>query len=132
MVFSSLSKYKNAGLLVMRVGLGIAMSLHGYPKIMGGVARWRQLGEAMHIVHIHFFPVFWGFMAAATEFIGGILLILGLAFRITCLLLCFEMAIALLGHLSGGFSEYSHALELLIVFAGLFIIGAGRYSVDKK
>ena len=118
----------------MRVGLGIAMTLHGYPKIIGGPHKWAELGAAAGAMGIHFLPVFFGFMASVSEFIGGILIILGLSFRFACLFICAVMAVAMTGEIKGGgsFNDYSHALELLIVFASLFIIGPGRYSVDKK
>ncbi len=134
MLFSGLSKYKNAGLLIMRTGLGLAMTLHGYPKIMGGQHKWALLGAATATIGIHFLPVVFGFLAAVSEFIGGILIILGLAFREACIFIGIVMLVAVIGEVKAGgsFNDYSHALELLIVFASLFIIGPGRYSVDKK
>lgn len=134
MLLSGLSKYKNAGLVIMRVGLGLAMTLHGYPKLIGGPHKWAGIGMAAGTMGIHFLPVFWGFMAAISEFFGGIMIILGLAFRWACIFIGMVLAVALAGHIKGGdgFSEYSHAAELLVVFAGLLIIGPGRYSVDKK
>lgn len=133
MIFSSLSKYKNAGLLIMRIGIGLAMTLHGYPKLSGGSHKWAELGMALGPLGIHFLPVFWGFMAAVSEFFGGILVILGLGFRWACIFIGIVLAVALTGEIKagGGFSDFSHAYELLVVFLSLFIIGPGRYSVDK-
>ena len=134
MLFSGLSKYKNAGLLIMRTGLGLEMTLHGYPKIMGGQHKWALVGAATATIGIHFLPVVFGFLAAVSEFIGGILIILGLAFREACIFIGIVMLVAVIGEVKAGgsFNDYSHALELLIVFGSLFIIGPGRYSVDKK
>lgn len=133
MIFSSLSKYKNAGLLLMRIGIGLAMTLHGYPKLSGGSHKWGELGMALGPLGIHFLPVFWGFMASISEFFGGILIILGLGFRWACIFIGIVLAVALTGEVrgGGGFSDFSHAYELLVVFLSLFIIGPGRYSVDK-
>jgi putative oxidoreductase len=86
-LFSQLGNYKNFGLLVMRAGLGVMMFIHGLPKLTGGPAKWESLGTAMGHLHIHFFPVFWGFMSAITETIGGIFCVLGLWFRLVCLLM---------------------------------------------
>ena len=36
-IFQTLGKYKDFGLLIMRVGLGVMMIVHGFPKMMGGV-----------------------------------------------------------------------------------------------
>jgi putative oxidoreductase len=123
----------NFGLLIVRLGLGAAFIAHGWPKISGGPHLWGQLGFAMGSLGIHFAPVFWGFMAAAAEFFGGIALLLGAFFRPACLLLVIDMAVALTMHLHAGapFSTvWSHALEDMIMFAGLFFIGPGAYSID--
>ena len=133
-ILSSLSKYKNTGLLIIRVGLGIMFMFHGYPKLLGGPEKWEAVGEAMKHVGITFLPSVWGFMAAATETFGGFLLILGLAFRPVTLLLFVTMIVACFMHLKGGdgLSVASHAIEAAIVFLGLTFIGPGKYSIDKK
>lgn len=35
-LLASLGKYRNTGLLIIRIGLGVMMMLHGYPKLLGG------------------------------------------------------------------------------------------------
>lgn len=133
-LFSNLGNYKNVGLLIIRVGLGIMFIYHGYPKLMGGPKEWTELGGSMKYVGIHFLPLVWGLLAAATELLGGFLLIIGLAFRPVCILLFINLIIAALMHLrtGGGLGEAAHAIEDAIVFAGLIFIGPGKYSVDKK
>ncbi|QEC76783.1 DoxX family protein [Mucilaginibacter ginsenosidivorax] len=133
-LFSNLGNYKNFGLLIIRVGLGIMFIYHGYPKLMGGAKEWTELGGSMKYVGIHFLPMVWGLLAAVTELLGGFLLIIGLAFRPVCILLFINLVIAALMHLrtGGGLGEAAHAIEDAIVFAGLIFIGPGKYSVDKK
>lgn len=134
-IFESLNKYRNTGLLLLRIGLGIMMMTHGLPKLTGGTAMWEGVGQSMGIIGIKFFPAFWGFMAAATEAVGGLFLLLGLFFRPVNMLLVFTMIIAALVHLSDpkqGLNEASHAIELAIVFFSLIFIGPGKYSIDKK
>ena len=134
-IFDTLGKYRNTGLLILRIGLGAMMMVHGLPKIMGGPAGWEGLGGSMKLVHIDFLPVFWGFMAAITEGIGGFLLILGLFFRPVNMLLVINMIVAALVHFNTpkeGINEASHAIELAIVFFALIFIGPGKYSIDKK
>lgn len=134
-IFDTLGKYRNTGLLIIRVGLGAMMMVHGFPKLTGGPTLWEGLGNSMKLIHIDFLPVFWGFMAAVAEGIGGLFLLLGLFFRPTNMLLFFTMAIAALVHLTNakeGIAEASHAIELGMVFLGLILIGPGKYSVDKK
>ncbi len=133
-ILASLGKYRNTGLLIIRVGLGIMFMYHGYPKLLGGPDKWAGVGNSMKYIGIDFLPVLWGFLAAATETFGGFLLLLGLAFRPVTLLLAFTMLIASIMHLKSGdgLGTASHAIEAAIVFLGLTFIGPGKYSVDKK
>ena len=89
----------------------------------------------MKILGITFAPVFWGFMAAFTEFFGSILLMLGALFRPAAALLAFNMFVAMLLHVNlpadhqmAGWWHASHALELVIVYVGLILTGPGRYA----
>ncbi len=132
-LFSALNKYSAFGLLVMRIGLGVMMIVHGLPKITGGPEKWEKIGGAISHLGIQVFPTGWGFAAAAAEAIGGVLIILGLAFRPACLFLLFTMIVAATMHLSKGDSllEASHSVELAFVFFGMLFVGPGKYSVDK-
>lgn len=133
-IFSALNKYSNFGLLVMRTGLGAMMIVHGLPKITGGPGKWEKIGGAMNYLGIHFFPAGWGFAAAAAEAIGGVLVVLGLAFRPACLLILITMIVAVTMHLSKGETllESSHPVELAFAFFGMLFVGPGKYSADKS
>lgn len=136
-LFGKLAKYKDFGLLIIRLGLGIMFIWHGYPKLVGGPKMWGQMGAATGYLGIHFLPVVWGLLAALTETVGGVLLILGLAFRPVCLLLVLNLCVAIAFHLHqtgemGGLGGASHAIEDAVMFAGLFFVGPGKYSVDKR
>ncbi|RZK44024.1 MAG: DoxX family protein [Pedobacter sp.] len=134
-IFDSLGKYRNTGLLILRVGLGIMMIVHGFPKLSGGEELWIKVGSNMKLIGLDFFPLGWGLMAALTETLGGLFLILGLFFRPVNLLLLFTMIIASLVHLldpEQGVKEAAEAIELGIVFFSLLFIGPGKYSLDKK
>ena len=134
MILSSLGKYKDFGLLVLRAGMGAMFILHGWPKIMGGPAKWQALGGAMAHLGVTFLPAVWGFLAALSECGGGICLILGFALRPAALLLACTMAVAATTHImrGDGIQEASHAIEAGVVFLSLIILGAGKYSVDGK
>lgn len=122
----------NVGLLVLRIGIGIIFIFHGFPKLMGGVETWTQLGSTMSLVGISFAPAFWGFMAAAAEAIGGLFIILGMLHRPVALLLVGTMVVAVLMHVTAGdpFGVYSNALKGLVVFIALTFTGPGKYSLD--
>jgi putative oxidoreductase len=133
MILSALGRFKDLGLLVLRLGMGAMFIVHGWPKLQGGVERWTQVGGALGHLGITWQPAFWGFMAALSEFGGGICLILGFAFRPACILMGFTMLVATTMHLkTQGVAEASHAIECLSVFLGLLFIGPGKFSVDKK
>ncbi|TDG37542.1 DoxX family protein [Pedobacter changchengzhani] len=129
-----LNKYRNTGLLILRVGIGAMMIVHGLPKIAGGVKTWTAIGGDMKVLGIDFLPAFWGFMAAATETFGGSLLVIGFLFRPVNLMLLFTMVIATLHHLKNGdgLLVATHPIELGILFFSLVLIGPGKYSVDGK
>lgn len=126
--------YRNIGLLIIRIGLGIMFMLHGYPKMFGGPEMWVEVGSAMQFLGIDFAPMFFGFMAGVTEFFGGIFLLVGLFFTPSILLLIVVMIVATAQHLGAGddFVSFSHSIEMGIVFAGLLFTGPGKYSLDRK
>lgn len=123
------------GLLLMRAGLGLMFVIcHGGPKLFGGPELWEKVGAAMGALGIHAFPVFWGLLAAASEFFGGLCLILGLFTRPAALFMALTMAVATTMHLTrgDGIAVASHAIEAGIVFLGLLVTGAGAYSLDQR
>lgn len=126
------SKWLNSGILLLRVGIGAIFIIHGLQHIMGGSTTWSSLGSQMGLFGIHFAPLFWGLLAAATEFAGGTLLILGLFTRVAALFLTFVMVVALTMHVHNGdsFLIYSHALSMLVVFISIGVAGGGKYSLD--
>lgn len=133
-IFGKLSKYSSLGLLLMRLGLGFMMIMHGWPKLSGGMEKWKGVGGAMSNFGINEYHHVWGFMGAITETVGGLLFLLGFLFRPATLLLLFTMITAAVMHLSNGdgLMGSSHPIELGIVFLAMFIIGPGRYSIDKR
>ena len=135
MLLTSLDRYRNEGLLLLRIGYGIAFMAHGLPKLMAGPQMWGQIGMSMGNFGIHFAPVFWGFMSAFAEAGGGLLLLLGLFFRYACLMMSINMIVAISFHVfqHQAFGQYwSHPFEALIVFLSLFFIGPGNYALDEK
>lgn len=133
-VFSGLGKYRDFGLLALRLGLGTAFVLYGYPKMFGGPEMWTQLGGAMANFKMNFFPVGWGFAAALAEFGGGILVILGLFFRPAVLMMLATMTVATATHIAKGdpVTTVLSPLVLAFVFFSLLFDGPGKYSVDGK
>lgn len=124
----------SAGLLVLRVGLGLFfMMVHGGPKLLAGPGQWETVGAAMGRLGITAFPAFWGLCAAASEFFGGLCLLLGLWTRPACAFMLATMAVAATMHLTqgDGLGVASHALEDGIAFLALLIAGPGAHSLDR-
>ncbi|MGZ3694883.1 MAG: DoxX family protein [Bdellovibrionota bacterium] len=134
MALKFLGKFRDFGLLILRVGLGLSFIMHGSTKMFGGPPMWTEIGGAMGNWGMNYYPVFWGFMAAFAEFGGGLLFILGFMFRPAAILLTITMACALTMHYKHGdtFNVFSHALEVGVVFAGLIFVGPGRFSLDRE
>jgi len=126
--------YSDAGLLILRIGIGIMYIYHGAPKIAGGPHMGEKVGMAISNLGITSMPTFWGFMAACSEFFGAICLILGLMFRPATFFMAFTMAVAATMHIrtGQGLNIASHAIENCILFISLFFIGPGRYAIDEK
>lgn len=128
-------KFRDTGLLIIRLGLGLSfIFIHGLPKIKGGPELWMKIGKSMSNLGINFLPELWGFMAAFSEFVIPFFIIAGLFFRPSILMISFTMFVAMMMHLTNldPWSKVGYPMELLFVFAGLFLIGPGKYSLDYK
>ncbi len=128
---SALSKYRDLGILLVRLGFGLGFVwFHGWAKITGGPERWAGIGGAMENFGIGFGHTFFGFMAALTESVVAVMFAAGFFFRPSCLLLAFVMLTAATQHIVSGQGTAAHAFKNLFVFLGFGLIGPGKYSVD--
>lgn len=125
---------RNIGLLILRFGIGIMFILHGYPMMFGGPEVWAETGTAVQYLGLDFAPMFFGFMAGVVAFFGGIFLMLGLFFTPSVLFLMIMMIVATIQNLATAeeFLQYSHSIEMTILFFSLLFIGPGRYNLDRK
>jgi len=133
MIKNFLNKYSDAGILFLRIGIGFAfIFVHGWGKIFGGPELWTKLGGSMANLGITFAPTFWGFMAAAAEFGGGILILFGLFTRPASAFLAFTMLVAFMQHTSklDPWNRAIYPMEMFAVFMALLFLGAGKYSID--
>jgi len=134
-MFTFLGKYREYVTLVIRIMLGLTLFFaHGLPKITAP-DRWEREGQAMANFGITFAPVFWGFMAGATETVAGILFLVGLAVRPAAFMVIFIMLVATVqnlvaqGSVAGG---RAHPIDFAAGAIALMILGAGKYSIDRK
>ena len=128
-----LGKYREAGLLIMRVGLGVLFILLTGPVLLGGSSAWANFGSAIKNLGLHRHFQIWGFLGALCGCLGGALMIFGLFFRPGVLLVLLITLVHLLGALDGGTLRANlAAVELALVLVGLLFVGPGKYSVDKN
>lgn len=127
-----ISGWGAATLLVVRVVMGVAFILHGWPKIQNPMGWMNAMGgEGV--------PSFLAALAALAEFGGGIALLLGLLTPLAALGIVCQMLGALfmvhfpMGHpfvaVTGG-PSYELPLVYLALAILLLVMGPGRWSFD--
>ena|SRR5688572_6770125 len=127
-MWSFLDRYRDAGLLILRIGFGLSFFwYHGLPKLMGGPEGWDRTGRAVGHVGITSGYEWWGLAAAAAETVGGLLFAAGLFFRPVCLAMLGVMVFATIDQLTRAVPAPEHALKNAFVFAGMVLVGPGRY-----
>jgi putative oxidoreductase len=138
MLLKFFANYRDNVPLILRVMLGLTLVFsHGLPKVMAP-DRWEREGQAMANLGITFAPVFWGFMAGASELACGLLFLVGLLVRPASAMILFIMFVAALnnvvnaGGLSGLSGGRSHPLDFAAGTIALLILGAGAMSLDRK
>jgi putative oxidoreductase len=126
------TKLQSCGLTVLRVVVGIVFFVHGYEKLfkMGfhGVAgMFGHMGIPL--------PAVSAVIVTLVEFVGGILLITGLATRVAAALNAVDMTVAILVvHLKNGFSGpmgFEHPLTLLGACICLVLAGGGCFALKR-
>ena len=117
----------DVGLLLFRVFVGLALALgHGLGKLppserfLAGVA---EMGFPA--------PTLFGWAAGLSEFVGGLLIAVGLMTRPAAFFAAITMCVAAFIRQAGDpFTEIEKALLFLAAMVLLLLMGAGRYSVD--
>ncbi len=123
------------GMLILRVGIGVAMASHGYNKFFGGgkipgTARWfESIGMKPGSGTIC------AIMAASTELGAGTLMALGLFTPLAAAGMIAVMCVAAWTvHLPNGFFSAKDGYELNFIFAlaalSVAVVGPGQFSVD--
>jgi putative oxidoreductase len=123
-------------LLFLRLVLGLIFLGHGAQKLFDTFGGHGVAGTTQFMSQLGFHPAKWWAMAAAlAEFVGGLLLVLGLLTPLASWLIIAVMLVAITRvHWSKGFwstqggYEYNLVLTALAVVLG--VLGAGAYSLD--
>jgi putative oxidoreductase len=126
-----LDRLQPLAVLVVRLALGLIMLAHGYHKVFGGLHRHAQLVASLGM------PGWLGYVSAFTEFLGGILILVGLFTRVAAFAVCVDLAVAiwkvhwhngLLGSHEG--PGYEFPLALAAMAFALIFLGAGAIAFD--
>ena len=127
-------KSQACGLTVLRVVVGVVFLMHGYQKLF----KMGFHGVAGMLGHMGIpMPLFFAVIVTLVEFVGGILLIAGVAVRISASLIAVDMAVALLKvHLPHGFFAQTGGVELPLTLLGaaicLAIAGGGAMQLRLR
>lgn len=120
------------GYPLMRFAAGAILVPHGYLKLFAGGVN--GLATALGGLGLH--PAMaWAYWVALVEFVGGILLALGLFTRPVAVIIAIEMAVAAFAvHLPNGFFWTSKGLEYPLMWGllclGIAFRGGDRLSLD--
>jgi putative oxidoreductase len=122
----------DAGLLILRLVLGIIMLYHGWPKVtnLGGVIEgFSGMGIPLPAVAAVF--------ATVAEFVGGLLILIGAFTDIAGLLFAIDMLGAIIFvHAKNGFPVDKGGLEwplaLMAMALAVALAGPGRFSVGGR
>ena len=119
----------NAGLLWLRILMGLTIANIGYAKIFkGGLAQLIPGVEALGFPA----PVVFAWLAALSEFVGGLLIVIGLGTRGAAFFIFFTMCVAFFGaHAQDPFHVKLPAFLYGTIAGTLMLTGAGRFSLDS-
>lgn len=132
--FNRLADHKDAGILLLRLTIGILLLFHGIAKVQHGVGWIVQSLQGSGL------PGFIAYGVYIGEVVAPILIILGVFTRISGLIAAFTLVVATLMVGLGKFFTLTNVgawaleVEALYFFGGLVItlIGSGRYSIASN
>lgn len=124
------------GLLIIRLIIGLSFMAHGSQKLFGSFGGHGLEGTGGFFESIGIKPgKTMALFAGLSEFVGGLLFVLGLITPLASLLIIVTMLVAIVKvHAPNGFWATSNGYELnlvyLLVALGVALTGAGAYSLD--
>jgi len=131
----SLNSLQPWGAFFLRLVLGCAMIYHGYSKVIPSTGHniFSAMQHHTHVVASLGLPYWLGYVSALTEFIGGILILLGFFTRFAAFMISVNMLVALIAvDAHRGYPASEYPLALLAIALMLFFYGAGVLALDRK
>ncbi len=123
-------------LLLLRVFVGLLVAAHGAQKVFGWFGGPGIPGTQQMVRRLDVHPsIFWAWVSALNELVGGLLLALGFLMPLGPLMIFANMLTAIFGvHIGKGFWNTKGGVEfpltLLVAAAAMGFAGAGIYSID--
>jgi len=126
--------YRDGVLLFVRLAICFMfVYVHGGPKLFGGPEKWQGVGSMLAVIGVTAMPTVLGFIAAFCEFVGGILIGLGLFTRLGAAMILSTLIIAsvVMFAMKGLFAAAAPIEDSLFMLV-LMVVGAGKYSFDYR
>ena len=133
---TELTMAASLGLLILRVGTGVICMVHGYPK-MTGLGSQEKASRAHLTVSIERlglpFPYFLAIVVGTIEFVGGILVAIGLLTKLAAFALAFVLLVATVRNFvqKQFLGSADFPFSVLVASLALALIGAGAISLDS-
>ena len=124
-------------LCLLRITLGLVMLYNGWDKVIPAGGPFHHPLAAMshfaaYVVTLGM-PGWLGYVSALTEFVGGLLLIIGLLTRFAALMVAGNMLVALVKvNLHHGFPGSQFTLCLIAIALVILTTGSGALSLDRR
>lgn len=120
------SKKHDVAILALRLAAGVIFVLHGYGKLFGGMKMFTGMVAGLHFPA----PTLFAYLAALSEFCGGIALILGIFPQVASFFIACVMLTAMIGVKKFSLPKADPDLALLAIAFAVGLMGAGRYSLQ--
>jgi putative oxidoreductase len=115
---------------LIRFAAGLFLVPHGAQKLFG----WFD-GRGLEATSASFARMGFGSLVGAVEFVGGILIALGLLTRPAAMAATILLAVAVAVHLPNGFfvtkGGFEYAMLWAVLCASIAVRGGGRLSLDR-
>jgi putative oxidoreductase len=123
-----LDRLQPLALLVMRLTLGTVMTVHGFHKVFGGLHHHAEFVASLGL------PAWTSYLSSFAEFLGGLLVLVGLFTRVAAFAICVDLSVAIAKvHFHNGLmgnGGYEFPLALATLAFALIFFGAGPIAFD--
>ena len=123
--------------VIVRVTTGLLLVPHGAQKLFGAFGGYGLEGTAGWLESIGFAPgLLFALLIGLLEFVGGLMLTIGLLTRPVAAAVIAFMVVAITIHLPNGYAWNNAGFEMPLFWGlmalSILIRGGGKYSVDRK